>query len=209
MDSTISNLLNQVTAVQLILAIAAIFIIGTMVYTNWNKIYDRLFISFKHKEEQKTFKSTLKELESESKDLKNRMKKYEENRTSDRQDSIMIRNQLNKDIQDIATQMSMLIKTVNSVTETVNDMSQNIKQMQKEIADNRERNEKSKRTDIKSKIERLYSECSPIQSCTDMQFETLKELIEDYENHGGENSFVHSIVQKEMYKWKRKNNYRE
>lgn len=209
MDKTIPNLLNEVTAIQFIIALVAIILIGSVIYVNWNKIYNRLSLSFKNKEEEKMFGKNIKKLQEDSEKLKIKMKQYEDNRKSDRNDSIMIRNELNKDIQNIATQMEMLIQTVNGVTETVSDMSQNIKQIQKEIADTRERNKKSKRTDIKSKIERLYSECSPNQSCTEMQFETLKELIEDYENHGGENSFVHSIVQKEMYQWKRTNNYKQ
>ena len=63
------------------------------------------------------------------------------------------------------------------------------------------KNSKTKRTEIKEKIERIYSECHPAMTCTDMQFETLKELIEEYEEHGGTNSFVHSTVEPEMYTW--------
>ena len=37
--------------------------------------------------------------------------------------------------------------------------------------------------------------------CTDMQFETLMDLIEEYEEHGGVNSFVHNVVQPEMHVW--------
>ena len=31
--------------------------------------------------------------------------------------------------------------------------------------------------------------------------ETLEGLIKTYEDYGGKNSFVHSLVQKEMYTW--------
>ena len=41
------------------------------------------------------------------------------------------------------------------------------------------------------------------QKITDMEFEALEDLIETYENYGGKNSFVHSVVQKEMYEWER------
>jgi hypothetical protein len=40
-------------------------------------------------------------------------------------------------------------------------------------------------------------------TCTDMAFETLRDLIEEYEAHGGVNSFVHSVVEQEMHNWKR------
>ena len=65
-----------------------------------------------------------------------------------------------------------------------------------------ERNSKTKRAEIKEKIERIYRECHPSMTCTDMALETLKELIEEYEVHGGINSFVHSTVEPEMYEWK-------
>ena len=38
-------------------------------------------------------------------------------------------------------------------------------------------------------------------TCTDMQLETLRELIDEYEVHGGVNSFVHSTVEPEMVTW--------
>ena len=31
----------------------------------------------------------------------------------------------------------------------------------------------------------------------------VKELIEEYEEHGGTNSFVHSTVEPEMYVWQK------
>ena len=64
-----------------------------------------------------------------------------------------------------------------------------------------ERNSKTKRAEIKEKIERIYRECHPAMMCTDMQLEALKDLIEEYEEHGGVNSFVHSKVEPEMFEW--------
>lgn len=64
-----------------------------------------------------------------------------------------------------------------------------------------EKNSETKRAEIKEKIERIYRECTHEQVCTEMQFESLKDLIEQYEKHGGDNSFVHTTVQPEMYKW--------
>ena len=46
------------------------------------------------------------------------------------------------------------------------------------------------RSVLKEKIERIYRECSPTQTCTDMALETLRELIEEYEEHGGTNSHI-------------------
>lgn len=208
MDNTIPQLLNQVTAVQLVVAVLAIVTVATICYVNWNKISDKLYAVFRNKEEAQMVKKNVKKLQEETEDIRKQIGEYDAIRIKDRMDAITIRNQLNEDVQTLSSNMNMLIETVSNLAESVSDMSHDIKHMQKETAEIREKNKKSKRTDIKSKIERLYTECSPIQTCTDMQFETLKDLIEDYETHGGDNSFVHSIVQKEMYKWKRQNTYK-
>ena len=82
--------------------------------------------------------------------------------------------------------------------ESINNLTNIVVEMQK-------KNSKTKRAEIKEKIERIYSECHPAMTCTDMQFETLKELIEEYEEHGGNNSFVHSTVEPEMHSWRKIN----
>lgn len=36
-----------------------------------------------------------------------------------------------------------------------------------------------------------------------MELEALEDLIDEYESAEGKNSFVHSVVQKEMYTWEK------
>ena len=93
--------------------------------------------------------------------------------------------------------------SVAEIKKTVDNQSKEISALTKIVKDMQERNSKTKRAEIKEKIERIYSECHPAMTCTDMQFETLNELIEEYEVHGGMNSFVHSTVEPEMYTWKK------
>ena len=50
--------------------------------------------------------------------------------------------------------------------------------------------------------ERKYSEEEPVPYWNHMEKEALEGLIKQYESHGGENSFVHSIVEPEMQTWK-------
>lgn len=83
-------------------------------------------------------------------------------------------------------------------SESINNLTKIVVEMQK-------KNSKTKRAEIKEKIERIYSECHPAMTCTDMQYETLRELIEEYEEHGGTNSFVHTTVEPEMHTWKKIN----
>lgn len=50
--------------------------------------------------------------------------------------------------------------------------------------------------------ERHFSDSEPIPYWNHMEKEALEGLIEQYESHGGTNSFVHSIVEPEMQTWK-------
>ena len=97
-------------------------------------------------------------------------------------------------VYELRDSVSDMKKTINKQTEDIKNLTLIVVEMQK-------RDSKTKRAEIKEKIERIYSECHPAMTCTDMQFEVLKELIEEYEEHGGVNSFVHSTVQPEMYTW--------
>ena len=91
--------------------------------------------------------------------------------------------------------------SVADMKKTIDKQSDDIKNLTTIVVEMQKINSKTKRAEIKEKIERIYSECHPAMTCTDMQFEVLKELIEEYEEHGGVNSFVHSAVEPEMHEW--------
>lgn len=55
---------------------------------------------------------------------------------------------------------------------------------------------------LKDRIRQSYSYYNQKKEWSSMEKESLEGLIKSYENCGGENSFVHSIVEKEMYNWK-------
>lgn len=55
--------------------------------------------------------------------------------------------------------------------------------------------------ELKDKIGESYRHYHERNKINSMELEALEGLIETYENFGGKNSFVHSVVQKEMYTW--------
>lgn len=57
------------------------------------------------------------------------------------------------------------------------------------------------RNQLKDKIREYYTYYHEVGCWNKMEKESLEGLIESYESAGGENSFVHSIVQPEMYTW--------
>ena len=109
-------------------------------------------------------------------------------------------NQLNRD-KELLQYRDDSRKIRDEMYKIMDGQAKDIKDLTKAMSEMREKDSKTRRAELKEKIEKLYRECHPCMSCTSMQLEVLKELIEEYEEHGGVNSFVHSIVEKEMYNW--------
>lgn len=104
-------------------------------------------------------------------------------------------------VYELKNSIEKLSNEVKQNQETMNEQSNSIAELKDIVIKMQEKNSETKRAEIKEKIERIYRECTHEQICTEMQFESLKDLIEQYEKHGGDNSFVHTTVQPEMYKW--------
>ena len=170
MDSSLLDLLKEITLFDLILVISLLVIIIGILITQRNKINKLLHKWRKDKNDKEDFNQLVFDLKDSVEEIKETMKQYKKNCDQDREAI--------KNLTDIVVKME-------------------------------EKNSKTQRAGLKEKIERIYSECHPAQKCTDMQFETLKDLIEEYEAHGGINSFVHSTVEPEMYEWQRMKKIRE
>ena len=64
-----------------------------------------------------------------------------------------------------------------------------------------EKQNKRVQAEIKDKIAQSYRQYHAANKISHMELEALEDLIQTYEDHGGVNSFVHSVVQTEMYTW--------
>ena len=102
------------------------------------------------------------------------------------------------DFKKLVYDLKESMQRINSI---VDKQSNDIRSLTDIVVNMQAKNSKTKRAEIKRSIERIYSECHPAMICTDMQFEALRDLIEEYEEHGGVNSFVHNVVQPEMHVW--------
>lgn len=111
----------------------------------------------------------------------NRIKEYEENRIHDRKQSFQIQKQLIESQQQLDFSLAELKQHLISMEEKQN---------------------KKTRADLKDKIRRSYQVYHERGEWNDMEKESLEGLIEEYECAAGTNSFVHDIVQPEMYTWK-------
>lgn len=124
-------------------------------------------------------------------EVKSDIKQFTDNRVHDRSQSLQIQKELTN------AQLSL--------TENVREISEKIDMMQKNtnerFALSEEKNNKRVQAEIKEKIAQLYRRHNVSKKITFMELEALEDLISTYEDHGGLNSFIHSIVQKEMYSW--------
>ena len=134
---------------------------------------------------QKKHKDDTAELHQEIKDfmteIKGQMKRYDDNRVSDRAQSFKIQKEL---------------------VDAQEKISKSVKDILRRVDQSEEKQNKRVQAEIKDKIAQLYRRYNATKTISKMQLEALEDLITTYEDHGGENSFVHSVVQKEMYTWK-------
>lgn len=105
---------------------------------------------------------------------------FRQNRVNDRKQSLSIQQQLLDKIQGVDEVLEFISNQINS---------------------NEEKRKSSERARLKDRIGQAYGHYNETKRWTKMEREALEDLISEYENAGGENSFVHSVVQKEMYTW--------
>lgn len=119
-------------------------------------------------------------LEGELTALQTDAANFRQNRINDRKQSLNIQQQLLDKIQGVDEVLEFISNQINS---------------------NEEKRKSSERARLKDRIGQAYGHYNKSKQWTKMEKEALEELISEYENAGGENSFVHSVVQKEMYTW--------
>lgn len=142
----------------------------------------------KHKDDTKTLHQEIKESID---DLKKQMKEYSDNRVSDRKQSFAIQKELTE--------------AQRKISESVDKISEKVDALKKDTDERFERSEAKQdrkvQAEIKETIGQIYRRCHASGQIERIDLGTLKDLIKTYEEHGGENSFVHSLVEKEMYTW--------
>lgn len=91
-----------------------------------------------------------------------------------------------------------IVNKVENISNKLDDMQ---KRTDERFSENEEKENKRVQAEIKDKIAQSYRNYNSVKQISNMELEALEGLIETYESYGGKNSFIHSIVQKEMYTW--------
>lgn len=182
MNKDIYTLLNTVKLVDVVITTALFALIIGILITQKKKIKDMMEGWRKKRNFEDTIIESINGLKENDRLLQENIDKVWGTMESARDTSKEIREEMYSDIKSISTDLKGVVNKMDIMEE---------------------KNNLSKQADLKEKIEKLYRECHAHMVCTDTAFETLKDLITDYERHGGKNSFVHSLVQPEMYTWER------
>lgn len=181
-EKSLYELMNEVSIVDFAAALLLISVIVVLIASQKDKLHE-MFESWRKKTNfNENVMELINQLTEQNKQLAEQnnkfqadLRKFAENRSNDREVSKQIRDNLYGDINKLHNQIDEL----------------------------RESNKKSTRASIKDKIRVLYNHCHSIQKITDIEWDTLNDLIDDYESNDGTNSFIHSKVAIEMYKWER------
>lgn len=182
MDKDLYTLLNTVKLVDVLATVGLFLLIVGILVTQRKRIKDILESWRKKRNFEDSIIDCIESLKNNDTRLQENIKEVWDTMENARDTSKEIRAEMYSDIKDILV---------------------DIKDLKKIIDDIEKKKNLSKQAELKEKIEKLYRECHANMVCTDTAFDTLKDLITDYERHGGENSFVHTLVQPEMYTWDR------
>ena len=144
---------------------------------------------------QQEFSEFVEELKSALTAQREQMDIYAQNRINDREKSREVQRDFNESQKKLSESVAVISKKLDDM-KAETDMRFNA---------NEEKQNKKEQAKIKAEISNRYSIYHERKWITDIEFEALEGLISTYESFGGLNSFVHSVVQKEMFPWKKVN----
>lgn len=186
MEKLLTKYLENINPMVVIVAVIILIFICWIIFKNRKVIsefYDDWYNRKKNKEE---LLQTIKDNQS---DIKTIM----ENRLRDREQSLAIQ----KELTDAQKKLS---ETIFDISRKIDEMKHNTDER---FMESERKNNKRIRAELKDKISQSYRYYHELGKINDMELEALEDLIEEYEEADGKNSFVHSVVQKEMYTWKK------
>lgn len=186
MEKLITKYLENANPMVVFVAFAILIFVCWIIIKN-RKVISELFNDLYNRKKNK------EELLQTIKDNQSDIKAIMENRIHDREQSLSIQ----KELTDAQNKLS---ESLSDISKKIDDMQHNTDERFKE---SERKNNKRIRAELKDKISQSYRYYHSFGKINDMELEALEDLIEEYESAEGKNSFVHSVVQKEMYTWEK------
>lgn len=186
MNEILEKYITNIDPTIFVIAILIIIFFLIWLFKNRKSIQDFFNALYNRKKNKEELLQTIKDNQSNIKTIM-------ENRIHDREQSFVIQKELT-DAQ-------------NKLSESLSDISRKIDNMKHDtderFMESERKNNKRIRAELKDKISQSYRYYHSLGKINDMELEALEDLIEEYESAEGKNSFVHSVVQKEMYTWEK------
>ena len=182
------ELIKYVTSLSpniLIISISIILLIFGYVLKNHKIVKDVFNTMYNRRKNKEDLLKTIQENQSE-------LKQIIADRANDQECFLEAQKQLSNKQHELAKSVETISKKIDVIKQTTD----------KRFVEAEEKNNKHIRAELKDKISQSYRRHHATKRISDIELEALEDLIEDYESAKGNNSFVHSVVQKEMYTWK-------
>ena len=110
---------------------------------------------------------------------------FKKDETAETDHNLLMKHSI--ELNETKDQVEKLLISVENLTNKLDEMAK--------------RDDESERRKLKDRIAQAYRSYHEKGSWTNMEREAFLGLIEDYESHGGKNSFVHDVCQPESYTW--------
>lgn len=144
-------------------------------------------------------KRTVVEIQDNVTEIQNNMNKYSENRLNDRE----ISRKIQKDWIDMQERNTEKIDSIlDKINKMKEDTDQRFAEGEQRIKKNEEKERQRHMSELKDRIAQAYRYHNETKEITNVDFEALKGLIDAYSEYSG-NSFVHEIVERDLYTWTR------
>lgn len=186
MEDLITKYLLTINPLIILSAIVILIFVCWIVIKNRKTISELFNDLYNRKKNKEELLQTIKDNQA---DIKTIM----ENRVHDREQSFAIQKELTE-------AQSKLSESLSDISKKIDDMQRNTDER---FMESERKNNKRIRAELKDKISQSYRYYHSLGKINDMELEALEDLIEEYESADGKNSFVHSVVQKEMYTWEK------
>lgn len=186
MEAVIKKYFENINSTILIASLLFVVFICWTIFKNRKTIFDLFNDLYKRKKNKEELLQTIK-------DNQYNIKKIMENRIHDREQSLSIQKEL-------TYAQNKLSESLSDISHKIDDMKRNTDER---FMESERKNNKRIRAELKDKISQSYRYYHELGKINDMELEALEDLIEEYEEADGKNSFVHSVVQKEMYTWEK------
>lgn len=188
MEDLFIKYFNDITPSIVFVSLIILCFICWIIFKNRKTIkdfFDGLYNSRKNKED------LLKTIHDNQSEIKQIM----ENRLHDREQSFAIQKELTDAQKELSDSINIISKKLDNMQRSTDER----------FEESERKNNKRIRAELKDKISQSYRYYHSLGKINDMELEALEDLIEEYEEADGKNSFVHSVVQKEMYTWEKVN----